>query len=154
MTQHQHLGGIDVVPRAHDACGEAGQKRLMEIERTEPGLQQGEPVGIMRELSLHPGLGLRVIRLAVDREYVHEETELAPLLAGDDGAGVMDLCEYVFETLFGSVDMEYAAVTAGGVIVGPDEAFEILAGHHNVDVVIPRNEAFVPHSSEESPVSH
>ena len=72
MTQHQHLGGIDVVPRAHDACGEAGQKRLMEIERTEPGLQQGEPVGIMRELSLHPGLGLRVIRLAVDREYVHE----------------------------------------------------------------------------------
>ena len=90
----------------------------------------------------------------VDREDVQVESEpvdVLPLFFDADGAAVHDLGIAGDEPGLGRVGIVQAP-EGSPVAVQLHEPFEIRPRHHDVDVVVPGNEAFVAHGSEKGPV--
>ena len=131
-----------------------GNERLVEGE--------GEP-GILAEIDAVPecgrlpgegGLGGGIGRRPVDGENVQVQAEgedILPFALDADGQGVFHLGESIDKPMAFLRASVQAAVTASAVVRG-GEMFEIRTGHHDVDVVVPRDESLVAHGPEKRPV--
>lgn len=134
------------------------EQRLVEIEQIEPSATDVETVRPMRQLTFPFPLKIRILRLAVHREYVNIETEViviaTPLKAL--GFDILDLGEEMDETIvFHTLLMAKATVTGSGLFSEHrHKTLIIRPRHQEVYVIIPRDEAFVTHGPEKGSVGH
>lgn len=100
-------------------------------------------------------LSLLVVRLAVDRENVNVEAEFefheSVLLA--ESVGIMDFGKTMIERFIVIDSMIEASVSGVRLFSeGRDELGEVRSRHHYVDVIVPRNETFVPDGAQKCSV--
>ena len=130
----------------------------MEIEKVESGAADVQPVGPMCQQALPLSLKDSVLRLSVNRKYVEVQTEIIVKTSSLQafGTGVLNLGEKMDKTVpLHPFLVAKASVTRVWILAeGRDKAFIIRTWHQQVNVIVPRDEAFVAHRSEKGSVSH
>lgn len=129
--------------------------RLVEVEKVEPCAADVQTMCPGSEILPDLVLGLLVVRLAVDRENVNVEAEFefheSVLLA--ERVGIMDFGKTMIESFIVIDSMIEASVSGVRFFSeGRDELGEVRSRHHYVNVIVPRNETFVPDGAEKCSV--
>ena len=154
VAAHQLIAFAKIMLRPEKVGSYVGKQGLVEIERIEAGTADIEPVGIVREGFLHFALNLHIVRLSVNREDVHIESEAVFVLL-ELSPAVVNLRENVLVVFLGSIDPVDAAV-AGVLFLSEsgNETLEVRARHQQVYVIVPRDEALVAGGSDKCAVGH
>lgn len=129
--------------------------RLVEIEKVEPCAAYVQTVCPGSKIFLDSVLSLFVVRLAVNGENVNVKAEFesleSVLLA--ERVGIMDFGKTMIESFIVIDSMIEASVSGVRLFSeGRDEPGEVRSRHHYVNVIVPRNETFVPDGAEKRPV--